>query len=134
MQAEAALGLRKAVIGRYEKLSEILEEQLGLQPHVETRRLYRQLLGQDHEQDPLPAARAMNAARNAKSREPEGPRDLTQLTLSRGGGGCQAGTATAAEASSPLSRACSMRRAISSIVPVRSWIRSTACSGFQPAR
>ena len=57
MQAEAALGLRKAVIGRYEKLSEILEEQLGLQPHVETRRLYRQLLGQDHESDPVSAAR-----------------------------------------------------------------------------
>ena len=58
MQAEAALGLRKAVIGRYEKLSEILEEQLGLQPHVETRRLYRQLLGQDHESDPVSAARS----------------------------------------------------------------------------
>ena len=58
MQAEAALGLRSAVIHRYERLSEILEEQLGLQPHVETRRLYRQLLGQDHEHDPLPAARS----------------------------------------------------------------------------
>jgi DNA-binding SARP family transcriptional activator len=57
MQAEAALGLRKAVIGRYEKLSEVLGEQLGLQPHVETRRLFRQLLGQDHESDPVSAAR-----------------------------------------------------------------------------
>ena len=57
MQAEAALGLRKAVVHRYERLSEILGEELGLQPHVETRRLYRQLLGQDHEHDPLPAAR-----------------------------------------------------------------------------
>ena len=57
MRAEAALGLRTAVIGRYKRLSEILEEQLGLQPHVETRRLYRQLLGQDHESDPLPAGR-----------------------------------------------------------------------------
>ena len=57
MQAEASLGLRKAVVHRYERLSEILGEQLGLQPHVETRRLYRQLLGQDHEHDPLPAAR-----------------------------------------------------------------------------
>lgn len=57
MQAEAALGLRKAVVHRYERLSEILGEQLGLQPHVETRRLYRQLLGQDHEHDPLPVAR-----------------------------------------------------------------------------
>jgi DNA-binding SARP family transcriptional activator len=58
MQSEAALGLRKAVVDRYERLSEILGEQLGLQPHVETRRLYRQLLGQDHEHDPLPAARS----------------------------------------------------------------------------
>jgi DNA-binding SARP family transcriptional activator len=57
MQAEASLGLRRAVVHRYERLSEILGEQLGLQPHVETRRLYRQLLGQDHEHDPLPAAR-----------------------------------------------------------------------------
>jgi DNA-binding SARP family transcriptional activator len=56
MQAEASLGLRKAVVHRYDRLSEILGEQLGLQPHVETRRLYRQLLGQDHEHDPLPAA------------------------------------------------------------------------------
>ncbi len=54
MRAEATLGLRMAVIGRYERLSGILEEQLGLQPHLETRRLYRQLLGQDHEQEPLP--------------------------------------------------------------------------------
>jgi DNA-binding SARP family transcriptional activator len=58
MQAEAALGLRKAVVHRYERLSEILEEQLGLQPHVETRRLYRQLLGQDHDHNPLPATRS----------------------------------------------------------------------------
>jgi DNA-binding SARP family transcriptional activator len=58
MQAEAALGLRKAVVHRYERLSEILEEQLGLRPHVETRRLYRELLGQDHEHDPMPAARS----------------------------------------------------------------------------
>ena len=58
MQAEAALGLRKAVVHRYERLSEILGEQLGLQPHVETRRLYRQLLGQDHEHDPMPATRS----------------------------------------------------------------------------
>jgi DNA-binding SARP family transcriptional activator len=47
MQAEAALGLRSAVITRYENLGQLLEEQLGLQPHRETRALYRQLLGQD---------------------------------------------------------------------------------------
>ncbi|MHB8696224.1 MAG: AfsR/SARP family transcriptional regulator [Solirubrobacteraceae bacterium] len=56
MRAEAALGLRKAVMHRYERLSEVLEEQLGLQPQLETRRLYRQLLGQDQELDPLGAA------------------------------------------------------------------------------
>jgi DNA-binding SARP family transcriptional activator len=58
MQAEAALGLRKAVVHRYERLSETLGEQLGLQPHVETRRLYRQLLSQDHEHDPLAVTRS----------------------------------------------------------------------------
>jgi len=58
MQAEASLGLRRAVVHRYERLGEILGEELGLEPHVETRRLYRQLLGQDHEHDPLAAARS----------------------------------------------------------------------------
>jgi DNA-binding SARP family transcriptional activator len=47
MQAEAALGLRGAVIQRYEGLSQRLEDQLGLQPRRETRQLYRELLGQD---------------------------------------------------------------------------------------
>lgn len=47
MQAEAALGLRSAVIDRYEQLTRLLDEQLGLQPHRETKRLYRSLLGQD---------------------------------------------------------------------------------------
>lgn len=47
MQAEAALGLRTALISRYEKLRELLERELGLQPHRETRALYRALLGQD---------------------------------------------------------------------------------------
>lgn len=47
MQAEAALGLRSAIITRYENLNNLLEERLGLQPHRETRRVFRQLLGQD---------------------------------------------------------------------------------------
>jgi DNA-binding SARP family transcriptional activator len=47
MEAEAAIGLRSAVINRYEQLSQLLDEQLGLQPHQETRSLYRHLLGQD---------------------------------------------------------------------------------------
>lgn len=55
MQAEAALGLRRAVIDRYRRLRETLQEQLGLEPHAETKRLYRQLLGQD---EPQPASHA----------------------------------------------------------------------------
>jgi DNA-binding SARP family transcriptional activator len=47
MQAEAELGLRSAVMGRYDALRQLLEEQLGLQPHRETRTLYRRLLSQD---------------------------------------------------------------------------------------
>jgi DNA-binding SARP family transcriptional activator len=47
MSAEAALGLRSAIVSRYERLCEILDEQLGLQPHRETKVLYRSLLGQD---------------------------------------------------------------------------------------
>jgi DNA-binding SARP family transcriptional activator len=47
MQAEAALGLRSAIIARYENVNKLLDEQLGLQPHRDTRRLYRQLLSQD---------------------------------------------------------------------------------------
>jgi DNA-binding SARP family transcriptional activator len=47
MEAEAALGLRSAVISRYEQLTQLLSEQLGLQPHQQTRRLFRMLLGQD---------------------------------------------------------------------------------------
>ena len=47
MQAEASLGLRSAILNRYERLSELLDAQLGLQPHRETKALYRTLLGQD---------------------------------------------------------------------------------------
>jgi DNA-binding SARP family transcriptional activator len=54
MEAEAALGLRSAVIDRYQQLSHTLQQQLGLEPHSETKRLYRRLLAQD---DPTPAAR-----------------------------------------------------------------------------
>ena len=51
MEAEAALGLRAAVINRYDNLRDLLEQELGLQPHRETRALYRALLGQDHAAD-----------------------------------------------------------------------------------
>ncbi len=47
MRAEAALGLREAVIERYEGLRHELETKLGLEPERETRLLYRRLLSQD---------------------------------------------------------------------------------------
>ncbi len=46
LQAEHALGLRGSLTKRYEALSHILDEQLGLQPSHDTRMMYRQLLGQ----------------------------------------------------------------------------------------
>jgi DNA-binding SARP family transcriptional activator len=46
MEAEHALGLRKAVADRYEQLRTLLDENLGLEPARETRHLYRRLLGQ----------------------------------------------------------------------------------------
>jgi DNA-binding SARP family transcriptional activator len=47
MQAESALGLRQAIVERYELLSRELENKLGLEPERETRLLYRRLLSQD---------------------------------------------------------------------------------------
>lgn len=46
LEAEATLGLREAVIDRYEDLTRLLDERLGLEPDRETRSLYRSLLGQ----------------------------------------------------------------------------------------
>ena len=46
LQAEHALGLRSSLTKRYDALSHILDEQLGLRPSQETRTIYRQLLGQ----------------------------------------------------------------------------------------
>jgi DNA-binding SARP family transcriptional activator len=46
LEAEAALGLRESVIGRYEALCMLLDERLGLEPDRKTRSLYRGLLGQ----------------------------------------------------------------------------------------
>ena len=47
MRAEAALGLREAVMARYEGLRRELDTKLGLEPERETRQLYRRLLSQD---------------------------------------------------------------------------------------
>jgi DNA-binding SARP family transcriptional activator len=69
MQAEATLGLRSAVINRYDNLRQLLEEQLGLQPHRETRALYRQLLSQDQQPERSPSALAQRCARLALSEE-----------------------------------------------------------------
>jgi DNA-binding SARP family transcriptional activator len=44
IEAEGALGLRDSVAHRYERLSEILDDRLGLEPTRETRALYRSLL------------------------------------------------------------------------------------------
>jgi len=47
MRAESDLRLREAVAGRYERLRQELDTQLGLEPERETRLLYRHLLGQN---------------------------------------------------------------------------------------
>jgi DNA-binding SARP family transcriptional activator len=47
LEAEAALGLREAVLERYEQLRSLLDERPGLEPQRETRALGRRLLGQD---------------------------------------------------------------------------------------
>lgn len=47
MRAESALGLREAVVKRYERLSRRLTRRFGLEPEHETRVLYRGLLSQD---------------------------------------------------------------------------------------
>lgn len=49
MQAEAALGRRDAVLGRYQRLRDELADQYGLEPERQTRHLYRQLLSQDQQ-------------------------------------------------------------------------------------
>lgn len=47
MRAESALGLRQAIVERYERLCQELDTQFGLEPERETRFLYRRLLSQD---------------------------------------------------------------------------------------
>jgi DNA-binding SARP family transcriptional activator len=47
MRAEATLGLRKAIVERYEQLCQELDGRFGLDPERETRLLYRRLLSQD---------------------------------------------------------------------------------------
>lgn len=46
LEAESVLGLRDAVVSRYETLSNLLSDRLGLEPESETRALYFELLGQ----------------------------------------------------------------------------------------
>ena len=47
MHAESVLGLRQAIVGRYERLCQELDTRFGLEPEHETRVLYRRLLSQD---------------------------------------------------------------------------------------
>ncbi len=46
LEAEGTLGLREAVMQRYDELRGLLDERLGLEPERETRALYLKLLGQ----------------------------------------------------------------------------------------
>lgn len=47
LEAESVLGLRDAVVNRYETLCRLLHDRLGLEPQRETRSVYLQLLGQE---------------------------------------------------------------------------------------
>jgi DNA-binding SARP family transcriptional activator len=47
MEAESSLGHREAVVERYERLCGDLDGRFGLEPHRETKQLYRRLLSQD---------------------------------------------------------------------------------------
>jgi DNA-binding SARP family transcriptional activator len=47
MHAESVLGLRQAIVERYERLRQELDERFGLEPDRKTRFLYRRLLSQD---------------------------------------------------------------------------------------
>lgn len=47
MHAESVLGLRQAIVDRYERLCQELDTGFGLEPEHETRHLYRRLLSQD---------------------------------------------------------------------------------------
>jgi DNA-binding SARP family transcriptional activator len=55
MRAEAALGLRDAIVDRYERLCKELDTRFGLEPDRETRALYRRLLSQDATGSEAPA-------------------------------------------------------------------------------
>jgi DNA-binding SARP family transcriptional activator len=63
MEVEAALGLREAVIARYEGLQRELDTKLGLEPERATRLLYRRLLSQDAADPVARPAREMRTAR-----------------------------------------------------------------------
>jgi DNA-binding SARP family transcriptional activator len=47
MHAESVLGLRQAIVDRYERLCQELDTRFGLEPEHETRHLYRRVLSQD---------------------------------------------------------------------------------------
>lgn len=45
LEAEAALGLRDAVVARYERLAVLLDDRLGVRPEAATTAVYREALG-----------------------------------------------------------------------------------------
>lgn len=53
MEAEAALGRRDAIVGRYEALREELNRRFGLEVSRDTKLLYRRLLSQGGSSDSL---------------------------------------------------------------------------------
>jgi DNA-binding SARP family transcriptional activator len=46
LEAEGKLGSREAIIDRYQALSRLLDDRLGLEPSRETRAIFRRLLSQ----------------------------------------------------------------------------------------
>jgi two-component SAPR family response regulator len=58
MGAEHALGRREAIVERYERPREELDERFGLQPSFQTKHLYRRLLGQEDFVAPDPSRTA----------------------------------------------------------------------------
>jgi DNA-binding SARP family transcriptional activator len=46
LEAEHALGLRESITKRYDELTDVLDQELGLLPDGETRRVVQRALGQ----------------------------------------------------------------------------------------
>ncbi len=73
MRAEAALGLKEAVMERYEQLSKRLDERFGLEPERPTRLLYKHLLSQDTTSAEKSAVSGHHRRQRQSSLPPETP-------------------------------------------------------------